>query len=64
LNQDGLPEPETENLLVSIAASSAAYMAAEIILSGQSPIARTGLFLLVAVPGVIAGEMAVNHSEE
>lgn len=66
-NEDQLPEfqeMETENLLVGIAASSAAFLATELMLPEQNLVAKTGLFLLVAVPGLIAGEMAARHSEE
>jgi hypothetical protein len=56
-------EMETELLLVGIGVSSAAYLASEIMLSEQGLVARTGLFLLVLTPGLIAGEMAVKHSD-
>jgi hypothetical protein len=65
--EDQLPEfeeMETENLLVGIAASSAGFLATELMLPEQNLVAKTGLFLLVAVPGLIAGEMATKHSEE
>jgi hypothetical protein len=65
--KDQLPEfeeMETENLLISIAASSAGFLAAEIMLPEQNLVAKTGLFLLVAVPGLVAGEMAVKHAQE
>lgn len=65
MDQDELPEfeeMETEIRLVSIAASSAAYMAAQIMLPGQNLVASLGLFLIITVPSIIAGEMAVKHS--
>lgn len=55
---------ETENLLLGVAASSAAYLATEIMLPEQQLAVKTGLFLLITVPGLMAGEMAVKHSEE
>jgi hypothetical protein len=64
--EEDLPEFEemdTKNLLVGIAASSAAYLATELMVPGQNLATRTGLFLLVATPSLIAGEMAVKHSE-
>jgi len=64
--EDEMPEFEdmnTELLLVGIGVSSAAYLSSEIMLSGQSLVAKTGLFLLVLTPGLIAGEMAVKHSD-
>jgi hypothetical protein len=63
---DKMPEFEdmnTELLLVGIGVSSAAYLSSEVMLSGQSLVAKTGLFLLVLTPGLIAGEMAVKHSD-
>jgi hypothetical protein len=64
--EDEMPEFEdmnTELLPIEIGVSSAAYLSSEIMLSGQSLVAKTGLFLLVLAPGLIAGEMAVKHSD-
>lgn len=63
--EDQLPEfgeMQTENILIGISASSAAFLATDLMLPEQNLVAKTGLFLLIVVPGLIAGEIATEHS--